>query len=425
MVEVSDHSVHCILTSPPYWGLRDYGTEPLIWDADSACEHVWTSQKAGQFCTRCGAWRGQFGLEPTPELYVQHTMQIMAECWRVLREDGCLFWVIGDTYAGSSCGRGDYREDKSLQRDIYNKAAPQAKCAIKSKSLCLIPYRVAMAMQDAGWIIRNLIVWHKPNHMPESVIDRFTNAYEVIVFAVKTNKTHWWHILDTDEWVNHRPEMPAIEKLPDGTIKRNWRGYCYYFDLDAVRESHKEHFKRRALRGVSGTTYSKLHRAKFGNPDTMFRQRVHQGYGDVDGMVARGKTVLHPKGRNPGDVILTKHDIAVGRGGNYSYTDSLHTKDYHPAGRNPADFWVVNTTRYPEAHFAVYPKELCVRPILCSTRPGDVVLDPFIGSGTTALVARELGRKCIGYDINPEYIALAAKRLGLVERCRSSYNQSY
>jgi len=187
MVELADESVHCIATSPPYWGLRKYkGSQELIWGGDKECEHEWAaemvkrghhsgetnpgkeyytkdaeqwSNSRGCYCQKCGAWKGAFGLEPTPEMYVQHTVEILREIRRVLREDGVVFWNIGDSYAtgkgtcfnpgggkGSFSGHGDRKDAGVYPLDRGNISMLKAK-GLKPKDLCLIPFRIAIALQ--------------------------------------------------------------------------------------------------------------------------------------------------------------------------------------------------------------------------------------------------------------------------------------
>jgi site-specific DNA-methyltransferase (cytosine-N4-specific) len=184
-------SVDCVVTSPPYWGLRDYKTEPLIWDAVEGCEHEWgeevrkVSINHGQcgstltgghnswncsgevrtgFCAKCGAWRGQLGLEPTPQLYIQHLVGIFDEVKRVLKDTGTCWVNLGDTYGGTT------KTDKSLAQ---------------------IPSRFAIAMTDSGWILRNEIIWWKRNCMPSSVKDRFTVDFEKLFFFTKSKKYYF------------------------------------------------------------------------------------------------------------------------------------------------------------------------------------------------------------------------------------------
>jgi DNA modification methylase len=186
--------VQCVVTSPPYWGLRKYdGAQDGIWGGSLDCNHQWVEEKMirqspqrdhakdggfastrgteaarkgmafeasqGSFCSICDAWKGSYGLEPTPDLYVEHTIEIMREIRRVLKEDGVLFWNIGDTYRG--------------------------------KSLACVPQRVAIAAISDGWILRQEIIWAKPNPMPESVKDRLTRSHETILVLAKTDSYYW------------------------------------------------------------------------------------------------------------------------------------------------------------------------------------------------------------------------------------------
>lgn len=190
-------SVDCVVTSPPYWGLRDYKTEPQVWGGRSDCEHDWTPEGVkrydarrdhdgkdfgdtrgqepmrsaldteldlGATCPMCGAWRGQLGLEPTPQLYIQHLVGIFDEVKRVLKKTGTCWVNLGDTYGGMT------KTDKSLAQ---------------------IPSRFAIAMTDAGWILRNEIIWWKRNCMPSSAKDRFTVDYEKLFFFVKSKKYYF------------------------------------------------------------------------------------------------------------------------------------------------------------------------------------------------------------------------------------------
>jgi len=192
--KLPSNSVDCIITSPPYWGLRYYGKQAnTVWGGDPNCEHDFELDKLNQgFCKKCGAWYGQLGLEPTLDMYIEHMLEITAELKRVLKPTGVFFLNHGDNW--------------------------------ENKNLMMQNFRLAMRMVDEqGWILRNIIIWHKPNHMPESVKDRFTKSYEPVFFFVKSKR--------------------------------------YWFDLDAVREPHKESTKERA----------KYPTNKFGgNPDNPF-----------------------------------------------------------------------------------------------------------------------------------------------------------
>ncbi len=235
-------SVQCVVTSPPYWGLRKYaGEQELVW-GDNHCEHEWgnlikgkeygrhdtndprstnfgawsnwdgdTGNDARHRCLKCGAWRGAYGLEPTVEMYVDHTVQFLRAIWRVLRKDGVVFWNIGDSYAGGkgqSGSRGaeyqgishelgeslntDYQTlGGALQTRPTDDTRALRECNIKPKDMCLIPFRVAIAAQQDGWWVRSVIIWSKPNPMPESVKDRPTESHEYILMLTRSKDYYW------------------------------------------------------------------------------------------------------------------------------------------------------------------------------------------------------------------------------------------
>ncbi|KKN13443.1 hypothetical protein LCGC14_1006370 [marine sediment metagenome] len=222
-IPLGDESVQCVVTSPPYFGLRKYASEQeLVWGGLLDCPHDWVegkhdpqphgddgtskftisgSTKTQQqtrigiakhgICANCGAWRGAYGLEPTVEMYVQHTVEILREIRRVLRDDGVVFWNIGDSYAGSGKGQmGDgshaakHGEKQHTSKGTLVGGLPKAG-GLKPKDLCLIPFRVALAAQADGWWVRSDIIWAKPNPMPESVTDRPTRSHEYILMLVK------------------------------------------------------------------------------------------------------------------------------------------------------------------------------------------------------------------------------------------------
>ena len=270
-IPLRDKTVQCVVTSPPYWGLRDYGLPPSVW-ADG--------------------WRGCLGLEPTPELYVEHMVQIFRDVRRVLKDDGVLFLNLGDSYS--------------------------------DKQLVGIPWRVAFALQADGWWLRSDIIWHKPNPMPESVTDRPTKAHEYMFLLTKSAR--------------------------------------YFYDQDAIREANQQ---------------CSLDRYNSGAP--------------------MNRTV---SARDLGVKELSGNMKGAGR---YSL---------NPAGRNRRTVWTIATTPYKEAHFATFPPALIEPCILAGSALGDVVLDPFNGSGTTGAVCREWGRDYIGLELNMDYIGLAEERIG-------------
>jgi len=219
--KLPDESVDCVVTSPPYWALRDYGIKELIWDEDLNCEHEWGDniikrQSSGSnglspeynenrkfssnsnICIKCGAWRGSLGLEPTFELYIKHLCDVFDEVKRVLKKSGTCWVNIGDTYYTKS-GSGFINdnlnpktsEEVSKTTGINKANEIRGRGLLSSKSLCNIPARFSIEMQNRGWILRNDLIWYKRSCMPSSVKDRFTVDYEHIYFFVK-NKIYYF-----------------------------------------------------------------------------------------------------------------------------------------------------------------------------------------------------------------------------------------
>lgn len=201
-------SVDCCVTSPPYWGLRDYHTEDLVWDEDTRCSHEWQAASVrrsyGAFCTHCCAWRGNLGLEPTPDLYISHLVSIFRELRRVLNDSGTLWLVLGDCYAGSwgnyraagemKQGECDSHCARSVQPDGSFVPLTATASGVKRKDRVGIPWMAAFALRADGWYLRSDVVWHKPNCMPEPVKDRPTCAHEYVFLLSKSPRYYY----DTD-----------------------------------------------------------------------------------------------------------------------------------------------------------------------------------------------------------------------------------
>jgi len=363
MKEMPDESIDMVICSPPYWGLRDYGIEQ-IFEEDKNCNHEWANKswknqnasggwqggaKGGipnegervadykdrkiyyQSCLKCQAWKGQLGLEPTPEMYIEHLTEIFNEAKRVLKKEGTLWLNIGDTYWGGKGKSGyplpheedeRYRQGKTLQHGYQVPGYMETRPAdgkhdfIQPKCLCMIPERLAWSLIQNGWILRNKNIWHKRNSMPSSVTDRFSNTYEFVYMFSKSQR--------------------------------------YYFDLDAVREPHQ------AMDVALGT------KGAFHNhdEDMIYGQRIKY----------KGKETYNPIGKNPGDVIEIKderkglkvpgqspHGIHRKRHSGYFGADGEYL--VNPAGKNPGDVFEIATQPFPEAHFAVFPEKLCEKPI--------------------------------------------------------------
>lgn len=467
-------SVHCVVTSPPYWGLRDYGIPASIWGGSGDCEHEWgdlitenatnhtdkrrwqhtrngrdeeqpkekrvawlrTEVPQGKFCQICGAWAGCFGLEPTPELFVEHGVTIFREVKRVLRDDGTLWLNMGDSYASQP----NQRVQDGERYDVagWKQATNRGSCTVgsrsveglKPKDLVGMPWRLAFALQADGWYLRSDIIWAKPNPMPESVTDRPTKSHEYLFLLTKSEH--------------------------------------YYYDAEAIKEP------------VSGEAHA---RGDGVNPKAIGRPLAPRDRWDTKDYLIPGQKPQKRASRNKQ---------------NESFSGAVNEIVF---SRNKRSVWTVPTEPFPEAHFATFPLELikpcilagcpdksCAKcgapweriteltrsfqgwrtdtaierddkhgparlqgggetfdvrrgPVVHSTtlgwqptcacffqgeltpqeklhiaqqkgwlRPG-IVLDPFFGSGTTGQVARQNGCHAIGIELNAEYIKIAARRL--------------
>lgn len=348
-----DGIVQMCVTSPPYYGLRDYGTGKWV-DGNPGCDHeaaieAWlyrnfaqsaglnvgirTQMSAGRAqlkaCPGCGATKedNQIGLEETPEAYIDRLVAVFREVWRVLRDDGTLWVNIGDSYSDSTIGRKDAHrtiDGKPVSEKLKSHPAPRDRTnrALGPKQLLGIPWRLAFALQADGWILRSDIIWHKPAAMPESVTDRPTSAHEHIFLLAKQER--------------------------------------YFYDAEAIKEK------------ASPNTHSR----------------------------GRG---MHPKTAAAGSGIKA----------NSSFESAI--REVVPY-RNKRNVWMVASQPYPESHFATFPPKLIEPCILAGSRSGDIVFDPFMGAGTTALVALQHGRSFLGIELNPEYVKLAEKRIATVQQ---------
>lgn len=283
-------AMQCCVTSPPYFGLRDYGVD------------------------------GQIGLEPTPDEFIAAMVQVFREVRRVLADDGTLWLNLGDSYAtngGAHGGRSDNQRGVGAKRTHDNGGGDQAQRrapdGLKHKDLMMIPARVALALQADGWWLRSHIIWHKPNPMPESVTDRPTSAHESIFLLTKAAR--------------------------------------YLYDADAVKEEGS--------------------------------------------------------GRIPGNKAPQRIDGTHGS----EAKRLLKAQQLPQMDRNLRNVWTVATQPFSGAHFATFPPALIEPCIKAGSRPGDTVLDPFGGAGTTGLVADRLNRNAILIELNPAYAAMAGERI--------------
>lgn len=408
--------VQCVVTSPPYWGLRDYKTTPLIWGGAEGCEHEWgdqivtdtwglqinTAKKTiagpqredgrgkgrGCWCVHCGAWRGSLGLEPTPDLYVQHLVEVFREVRRVLRDDGTCWVNLGDCYATGAGKVGDHpgggRQGERWAGRGAHTAGNSGKAAyrlaqigpmtqpnrmpipgLKPKDLVGIPWMLAFALRADGWYLRSEIIWAKgvsfrPDFsgscMPESVRDRPTRSHETVFLLTKSERYYYDH--------------EAVKE--DGAYPQGTRAAKGSGDREGNRrpEAYAEYSGKRNLRSVWAI-----------NPQPFAAELC----------VACGRYYDGAE----------KHQIRV------EVLDGGQKRRWCLCGKY--DAWL--------SHFATFPEKL-VEPMIKAgsahwqqDQSRCVVLDPFCGSGTVGKACRATGRFFIGCDLNPVYLQMAQHRI--------------
>ena len=350
------------------------------------------------FCSLCGAWRGAYGLEPTPEMYVQHTIEILREVKRVLRKDGVVFWNCGDSYmsSGGPTRHWGWADPKNPARGAQDYPEPTAypPKLIKPKDLCLIPFRVAIAAQEDGWWVRSVIIWSKPNAMPEAVTDRPTESHEYILMLTKSARYYW----DAD--AVREPSVSDQSYL--GIRPRNIGALgkvdpSHYAFMGSVGENGKLRFGRtyptRNIRSVwvSPTAgYPEAHFAVF--PEELPKRCIMAATSEKGCCAKCGapwaritKHQWEHKKQSPKVVSLDVPDSPMYRGGHHQdglpYSCEVETLGWRPTCSCEAE-----------------------------TKPC-LVLDPFAGSGTTGAVAKSLGRRAVMYELSAEYCKLAQRRV--------------
>lgn len=473
--------VDCCITSPPYWNLRDYKTTPVLWDADPQCDHEWqdypahlqhenrnfqvgTQEEVHQqkrttwikkydetqagFCKKCGGWYGSLGGEPNPDLYVKHLVDIFAEVKRVLKPIGTLWVVIGDT----SSSHTDWRWS-DWQRKVEASTVRKQYGALPSKCLVQVPSRFALAMVEAGWVLRNDIIWHKPNCTPKSSKDCFTIDYEHIFFFTQNTKKLFWTNSTTQQLVTQQPlGIQGVENV-------DWRWV-------KCPRCKKESTPDPACKRCQSTGYYK--RTLWVGHDYYFEQQLEPVQTKVKQFQYTGqatKAYEEAKAQNPSD---TKRRILA--------SQQQQVSQQQPLVRNKRCVWRIPTIPYKEAHFATFNTKLLEIPLnagcplyICKQcgwprirrmrtshpisrddsrnkrprleegrvmqeppekgwetikvqqgwiecqchagwQPG-IVLDPFMGAGTTGVAARQRARDFLGIDLSDSYIELANERI--------------
>jgi len=328
LLEIPNDSVDCIVTSPPYWGLRDYGVD------------------------------GQLGLEPTLREHIETVVKYCEELKRVLKPEGTFWLNYGDCYATTPNGRSaaDTKIAGKDDRTFRDKPFSTIQGKLKSKDLCMVPNRIAIALQDAGWWVRSEIIWAKPNPMPESVKDRPASSHEKLFLLTKSAR--------------------------------------YYYDADAVRQGLADSSIARLSQDIENQKGS---------------NRAHAGAKTNGNMKAvGGKRMKTTRGLPPRHAKGGHHHTnidQVERG-----SRNLRNWEPVPAVDQP-EVWKIATMPFKAAHFATFPPALAERCIKAGSPAGGLILDPFGGAGTTGLVSNRLQRRSILIELNPDYAEIAKGRI--------------
>ena len=500
-----DNSIQCVVTSPPYFGLRDYGIPPSIWGGDDPeCDHVWGDEapakkrdrqhlkelgkklgcgggtkhsqngmelSQGQYCQKCGSWYGCLGNEPTPKMFVEHIVEVCKELWRVLRDDGVFYLNLGDSHAANR----SYQVTDTKHIDVGNIRGSTVPEGLKPKDLVGIPWRVAFALQDAGWYLRQNIVeeqiwtcpdcgkemeitrlncdrdiiFSKTNPMPESVISRPTSSHEYIFMLTKSGDPIYWvnahrqtgsrikpepDYLYIDLENNIEYEDPPKDYNPEDKERwkreNQWRGRAYFYDNEAVREPHQSKDQRpRASGNIPDLNRSDrgTGREFFGNPaGRNLRSVWHipiKGFSEahfavfdrrIPNTCIRASTshkACHHCGA-PWERVVKKTRVSPSG----EYEGKWADTEGQSSGRRILQS-MKDKRSSGEDHDKPFkpPATIGWMPTCgCSDNTGDdrcVVLDPFAGSGTTLLESYNNGRDSIGIDLKKEYAEIAVNRI--------------
>jgi DNA modification methylase len=447
LAELPAESVHCVVTSPPYWGLRDYGLPPTVWGGeDPGCAHAWGEEQSprgrsrweffndyrqpgynnraaagktgwvddatnasghGAFCP-CGAWRGALGLEPDPALYVAHLVEVFRAVRRVLRNDGTVWCNLGDSYASGEIGRNDDDPGNlarraarygtgTLKPGLHARQQSRPETGLKPKDLVGIPWRVAFALQADGWWLRSEIIWHKPNPMPESVTDRPTKAHEQLFLLAKQERYYFdaeaiREPLEAStlerSYAYRDPEYvgPKMEAAPDAVrAKADWHGKRY---VPAGRN-------KRSVWTIPSAPFPEAHFATF--PAALVEPCVQAGTSERGACPACGapwRRAVERTGYAVTDGFTPKMAARIALGLQHGPSTGLSAPGWRkePLPTSTTLGWAPTCACAPQ-------------PVPC------VVLDPFAGAGTVGLVADRLGRDAILIELKPEYAAMAERRI--------------
>ena len=516
-----DESVDCIITSPPYWGLRDYGEETKVkWGGNKNCKHIWeerikkwhsdrgkgprkeifddTFQVKGtttDFCQKCGAWYGQLGLESTIELYLEHLLQITAELKRVLKKSGVMFWNHGDCYGGSGMGTWKNPPKKINSKEIYHipygSNVPIRRNREMAKCLMLQNWRLILRMIDGveqyhikdsgerGWLAGfidgegTIGIQRLKRANP-----KFKDAYSIYLRAVSTDKNAIEKCIRLTGFGHCRIKKPTKTQL-GSRIVWSWDTYATQAQT-IIRDIYPllEIKKQQAL--VANTLQNILSHEKAKRWED--REELYQAIKALNqrknitlpkwleepemnrfggGWILRNTIIWYKPNAMPSSVkdrFANKYENVYMLVKNKKYWFDLdvvrvsiseisqrraeyenrrikegkgiskigYKSDYYgmparfvklsPAGKNPGDVWRIPTQSFKGDHFATFPEKLIEPMILAGCPKEGIVLDPFIGSGTTGVVAKKLGRNYLGIELSPPYVKMAEERIKAVSQ---------
>lgn len=401
---LSDNSVDCCVTSPPYYALRDYGHGD------------------------------QIGLEDTPEEYIEKLVAVFAEVRRVLTPGGTCWINIGDSYWGGKGKSGqsysaDYQNERYSAGRSYNGAHHQIGGKnqtrptdrkhpdYKPKDLIGIPWMLAFALRKEGWYLRSDIIWHKPNPMPESVSDRPTKSHEYL-FLLTKSASYYYDIdaikepitASTVARLNQDLESQnGSDRVPgktNGPMKAVGTRPQYQRAVELAKQGNltQAHFDAIQAVGLSDTGRAKLLQTGSGSNAEETQRLADEAKAVLGGYYREfvgGSKSGNKQRKNGSDRGCPEN----------SGSNVCGSVPWEGSTRNKRTVWTVATRPFSEAHFAVFPEELIVPCIKAGCPPGGLVLDPFSGAGTTAVVAKKLGRNYIGFELNPDYIAIFQRRI--------------
>ena len=375
-----NESIDCVVTSPPYWALRDYGVE------------------------------GQLGLEPTVNEYLIKLRAIFDEIQRVLKSTGTCWVNLGDTYASNRLGSGAvdgtepgrrYRSHKQIETGRRQPGQPQA--TVPKKSLCLVPFRFAIDMVDRGWILRNVIVWHKPNGLPQSVKDRFSVDFEYVFFFTRSP--------DYFFAPQYEPHKETTRRRVDSFLRRkeSFDPSRHKIDTTDVRTSPFAVLERISRNGLHPLGRNK--RCVWTIPTQPFEGAHFATYPE--------KLIETPIRSGCPEFVCKRCGAA--RKPIYApiENEARLFQENAPQGIHRGDWFPRRTAEFPAGQKSGFKKIVTASCFLngytdCGCGAGftpGIVLDPFFGAGTTGVVARKLGRRFIGIELNPEYVQMAKRRI--------------